>query len=140
MASGFKKWREDTSTSPSQRHLGNYKYLLKPDGQKSKNKLNDFNTTKRNVHNTIINSDTTTGILLKRWTLLDVIILEREPNNPRINRLRVIKKYEVDFNLALTLFWTRLEINYLESLNLLGETNVVRDLTIALKTYHYLTK
>ena len=29
---GFKKWQEQTSTSPSGIHLGHYKALLSPDG------------------------------------------------------------------------------------------------------------
>ena len=28
-------------------------------------------------------------------------------NNPQINRLRVINKFEVDFNLMLKLFWPK---------------------------------
>ena len=32
MSSGFTKWREDTNTSPSQRHLDHYKCILTPDG------------------------------------------------------------------------------------------------------------
>ena len=36
MSSGFKKWREDISTSSSQRHLEQYKFLLKPDAKKIK--------------------------------------------------------------------------------------------------------
>ena len=121
MTSGFKKWREDTSTSPSMRHLGHYKCLLKPDGQKLKEKLKDFNTTMLAIHNIIINSATSTGIPLKRWTLSEVIMIQKELNNPRINRLRVLNKYEADLNLVFKFFWPRLTTNHLESRNLLGK-------------------
>ena len=92
MSSGFKKWREDTSTSPSQRHLGHYQCLLKPDEQKSKYRLKYFNSTMLAIHNTIINLATSTGIPLNRWTLSEVIMIQKWPNNPRINRLRVVNK------------------------------------------------
>ena len=52
------------------------------------------------IHNTIINSATTTGIALKRWKLSEVIMIQKEIKNPRINRLRVLNKYEADLNLV----------------------------------------
>ena len=121
MMSGFKKWREDMSTYPSLRHLGHYKCLLKPDGQKSTEILKYFNTTMLYIYNAIINSAKSTGISLKRWTLSQVIIIQKELNNPRINRLRVLNKHEVDLNLVFKYFWPILTANYLESRNLLGK-------------------
>ena len=117
----FKKWREDTSTSSSLRHLGHYKCLLNPDENISKEKLKYFNTTMLSIHNTIINSATSTRIPLKCWTLSEVIMIQKELNNPRINRLRVLNKYEADLNLVFKYFWPRLTTNHLESLDLLGE-------------------
>ena len=38
-----------------------------------------------------------------------------------MNRLRVLNKYETDFNLVLKLFWPRLTTNHLEIRNLLGK-------------------
>ena len=73
------------------------------------------------IHNTIINSATSTGIPLKRWTLSEVVMIQKEKNNPRINRLRVLNKYEADFNLVFKLFWPQLTTKHLESRNLLGE-------------------
>ena len=77
MSSGFKKWRKNTSTSLSQRCLGHYKCLLKPDGQKSKDILKGFNTTMLAIYNTIIDSATSTGIPLKCWTLSEVIMIQK---------------------------------------------------------------
>ena len=73
------------------------------------------------IHNTIINTSTFTGVPLKRWTLSKVVMIQKEPNNPRINRLRVINKYEADLNLVLKFFWPRLTTNHLKSQNLFGE-------------------
>ena len=72
------------------------------------------------IHNIIINSATSTDIPLKRWTLSEVIMIQKELNNPRINRLRVLNKYETDLNLVFKLFWSRLTTKHLESQNLLG--------------------
>ena len=77
MTTGFKMWREDTITSPSMQRLGHYKCLLKPDGQKSKEKLKDPKTTMLAILNTIIDSATTTGIALKRWKISEVIMLQK---------------------------------------------------------------
>ena len=52
------------------------------------------------IHNTIINSATTTDIALKRWKLSEVIMIQKEIKNQRINRLRVLNKYEADLNLV----------------------------------------
>ena len=49
---GFRKWRESTSTSPSGRHLGHYKALLRAeleeenedDTKKTKNKKGNIKT------------------------------------------------------------------------------------------------
>ena len=73
------------------------------------------------IYNAIINSAKSTGISLKRWTLSQVIIIQKELNNPRINRLRVLNKHEVDLNLVFKYFWPILTANYLESRNLLGK-------------------
>ena len=73
------------------------------------------------IHNTIINSATTTGIALKRWKLSEVIMIQKEIKNPRINRLRVLNKYETDLNLVFNFFWIKLTTNHLESRNLLVE-------------------
>ena len=37
---GFKRWKEKTSTSPSNRHLGHYKSLLAADGKSKKIRRN----------------------------------------------------------------------------------------------------
>ena len=73
------------------------------------------------IHTTIIKLVTSTDIPLKRWTMSEVVMIRKEKNNPRINRLCVLNKYEADFNLVLQLFLPRLTTKHLESRNLLGE-------------------
>jgi hypothetical protein len=40
-----------------------------------------------------------------RWKVIVNVMLLKEPNNPRIHRLRVIHLYEADFNLLLGVKW-----------------------------------
>ena len=101
MSDGFKCWRESTSTSPSKRHLGHYKSLLTSDGNEKNQIITHFNASMLQLLNTIINASISIGVPLTRWTTSEVIMIEKEKNNPRINRLRVINKYEADYNLIL---------------------------------------
>ena len=105
MSEGFRKWKEQTSTSPSNRHLSHYKSLLIPEEKDSK--TDKFNKMILKIHNTILNASIYTSISLKRWTTLDVIMLTKLQNNLQINILRVINKFEADFNLMLKLFWPK---------------------------------
>ena len=88
---------------------------------KIRSQIKNFNSTMLAIHNTIINSATSTSIPLKRWTLSEVIMIQKQLNNPRINRLRVLNKYEADLNLVLKFYWLQLTTNHLESRNLLGK-------------------
>ena len=105
MSEGFRKWKEQTSTSPSNRHLSHYKCLLIPEEKDSK--TDKFNKMMLKIHNAILNASIYTSISLKRWTTLDVIMLTKLQNSPQINRLRVINKFEADFNHILKLFWPK---------------------------------
>ena len=105
MLNGFRKWKEQTSTSPSNRHLSHYKCLLIP--EEKVYKTDKFNKMMLKIHNTILNASIYTSIPLKRWKKLDVIILPKLQNNSQINRLRVINNFEVDFNLMLKFFWPK---------------------------------
>jgi hypothetical protein len=45
------------------------------------------------------------GFALKRWCTSITIMIEKDPGNPRIERLRVIHHFEADYNLSLKLIW-----------------------------------
>ena len=81
--------------------------------------LKDFNTTMLVIHNIIMNSALSTDISLKVCTLSEVIMIQKDLNNLRINRLRILNKYEVDLTLVLKLLCPRLTTNHLESRNIL---------------------
>ena len=100
---GFSKWKERTSTSPSQRHLGHYKALLVSDGREN----NEIYTQQTNqlieIHSTIINACIKLGQPLQRWLKSNAIMIEKEINYSQVNRLRIINLYEADYNLILKL-------------------------------------
>ena len=105
MSDGFRKWKKQTSTSLSNRYISHYNCLLIPEEKDSK--TYKFNKMMLIIHNTLMNASIYNSIPLTRWTKSDVIMLPKLQNNPQINRIRVINKVEVDFNLMLELFWPK---------------------------------
>ena len=57
------------------------------------------------IHNTMINTSLYLGYPLTCWTNSEVMMIPKETNNIQINRIRVINKYEADFNLVFDFFW-----------------------------------
>jgi hypothetical protein len=47
------------------------------------------------------------GISLQRWQNSTTAMIEKSPGCPKINRLRVIHLYEVDYNIILKIIWAR---------------------------------
>ena len=48
-------------------------------------------------------------------------MIEKIPNTPRINKLRIINIYEADYNLPQKQFWLRLSTKHAEATHTLGE-------------------
>ena len=62
-----------------------------------KNKiLQDIRTTLLQIYNIILNETITIGTSLEIWLIPEAIMIEKEPNNPKIDKLRVIDKIKVD--------------------------------------------
>ena len=87
---GFKKWKESTSTSPSGRHLGDYKAIIRDPC---------LLTCMTQFLHVIINK----GITMTRWCNAVNIMIEKDVGAPRITRLRIIHLFEADFNFFLKL-------------------------------------
>ena len=105
MQAKFAIWKESTSTSPSGRHLGHYRALLPREMPKDPRarKMEECRVDLVTLHNSMINLALSQGKSYKRWQKVVNIMLEKEPGNPKIHRLRVIHLYEADYNLILSL-------------------------------------
>ena len=55
----------------------------------------------------MINAPLAIGIFLERWTTSGVIIIPKDKQTKKVNRLRVINKYKADRNLVLKYFWPK---------------------------------
>jgi hypothetical protein len=120
---GFQKWRETTSTSPSGRHLGHYKALLRTEIRKQKqNEDNDDPSDKETIPKQQQKRQQTkhplghaifrvlhhvamaalrSGETLSRWTTAHSTMIEKDPGRPIISRLRVIHLFEADYNMII---------------------------------------
>jgi len=110
---GFKLWPERTSTSPSGRHLGIYKALSKhfPPPKDKSNKhqtpISDPLQSGNDVLKLIImmmDLAVTHTHTYDRWKTIWTLLLEKDPGDPKIDRLRTIHLYEADYNLLLKWF------------------------------------
>ena len=61
------------------------------------------------------------GFAPERWCQSLNVMLEKDPGNPMIHRLRVIHLYEADFNWVLKQFWAKRMLAYGEKHQALGE-------------------
>jgi hypothetical protein len=102
-------WNEQTSTSPSLRHLGHYKCLLVPDGNDKAYTDDNPNPAEAImlVYYQVAMAALKSGNALERWTHVTTTMIEKIPGLPRIHKLRVIHLYEADYNLLLNLLWSR---------------------------------
>ena len=114
---GFRKWREATSTSPSGRHLGHYKAILKaelPENNYDSEQEASATKNKRKIKNPlgikifevlhhITMAAVRPGETLNRWKFVHSSMLEKDTGKPFLHRLRVIHIYEADYNLVLKL-------------------------------------
>jgi exonuclease III len=123
----FKNWKESTSTSPiTKRHLGHYQCLTRlVDMEKDDDEQDDAIENAKKIlkaHFLIILTATKFGISLTRWQNVVNSLIEKEPGNPKIHRLRVIHLYEADYNLILGIFWARKLVPIAETQRLFNDS------------------
>jgi hypothetical protein len=112
MIRGFSKWRESTTTSPSNKHLGIYRALVQYHLHYQRQKQNptiDENlsptaTKALQIQHLLINLAITHTHTLNRWKTVHNHFIEKIPGQPLIDKLRVIHIYEADWNLILKYF------------------------------------
>jgi hypothetical protein len=86
--SGFKKWVESTSTSPSGCHWGHCKAIVTdPDLKKKDPEKKHLRARKTNFVEALvkmINLPLRHGFAPKRWCTSITVMIEKDPGNPRI--------------------------------------------------------
>ena len=123
VAKKFSVWPEKTSTSPSGRHLGHYRALL-PREMRKNLKAEEMEACRQrleSIHSRMINLALKNGRSFRRWKKVVNIMLEKDPGNPKIHRLRVIHLYEADYNLILAIQARKL-VHYAEDNKLLHDS------------------
>jgi hypothetical protein len=119
----FSKWNEGTSTSPSGRHLGHYKCLLRQDhcDKLYTQYYHDPKDKILQVYYNIVRVSTHCGISLSRWQQSTTAMIEKIPGCPKIHKLRVIHLYEADYNIILKIIWARKLVWHVHDNNRLNE-------------------
>ena len=105
--SSYKKWRVGTSTSPSGRHLSHQHALLQPHGIDPDLSPDDYAQAETSridnwsAQHGIVSYAVKHGYCFSRWNQVVNAMIEKEPGNPQLHRLRVIHLYESDYNSLL---------------------------------------
>jgi hypothetical protein len=104
MCYSFRKWREQTTTSPSTKHLGIYKSLINatryrldhdilPDNMNS-----HIAMTALHIQHLLLSQAIDRCHTFNRWRTVHNFFLEKIPGRPLIGKRRVIHIYEADWN------------------------------------------
>jgi hypothetical protein len=85
--STIRKWAENTSTSTSGRHLGHYKCLLTDDAHQYSETNPDPSEKIMDVYYKVATATIRIGASLDRWQQSITKMIEKQPDNPKINKL-----------------------------------------------------
>jgi hypothetical protein len=105
--SAMNKWNERTTTSPSGRHLGHYKILLRLPVYEENNPNLNISMKIFNVYHQVISIATKIGRTLSRWCNVTTCMIEKIKGSPKVDKLRVIHLYEADYNIIQKIIWAR---------------------------------
>ena len=105
--SGFKKWKESTTTLPSWKHLGYHHSLLVPDGVYYEKEEENFSTRMWSIHHKITSIAIRNEKPLNRWPTSIVSLLIKDGGRPKIHRLILINPYEGEYSLIIKYFWPK---------------------------------
>jgi exonuclease III len=118
-------WRVGTSTSPSGRHLSHQHALFQPhsvlgDTDDDNKFYQETKASLWHAHYACVSYATKHGFCFPRWQQVVNAMIEKEPGNPALHRLRVIHLYENDYNLLLGIKFRQL-IRQCQDLQLIHE-------------------
>ena len=106
---GFSRWKESTTTSPSGRHLGHYRAIIQDEAL-------------LRCITSFLNLILKYGLSIPRWSNATNVLIEKDPGQPKINRLRIIHLFEADYNFVLILMWGSRLVHRADKLNLLHDS------------------
>jgi hypothetical protein len=110
MVNGLKKWKENTSTSPSGKHLGIYKsfvnaltYNIGTEAELTETTISLPSIAQKGltIQHLLINLAIQHKHTYHQWTKVHNIFIKKLPGVPLLDKLRVIHIYEADWNLIL---------------------------------------
>jgi len=108
----FRAWRVSTSTSPSNRHLDHYHCMFKPHGEKNNSEAGQEWKSQQGrilgVHSDMIQYAAKHGYCYDRWKNVTTTMIEKDPGDPKINRLRVIHLMEADYSCLMSVIFRQL--------------------------------
>jgi hypothetical protein len=107
-SSSYKVAKENTSSSPSGRHIGHYKAILK-------------DQTLTALHAAMMSIPFQVGIIPDRWKQVTDIMLEKTAGDSRCHRLRIIALFESDLNHAKRILIGRKMSHLIEDKELLPD-------------------
>ena len=94
----IKNWPEETTTSPSNRHLGHihalYKTFLYHDNDNYK-EIDNKRKQIRNVYVTLLNYALKYGYVYKRWKKIINFILEKDPVYPKNTQIKIYSYFRM---------------------------------------------
>jgi hypothetical protein len=115
---GFRRWHENTSTSPSGCHLG----LRRISSIASEDAvIEEIRNDILQVQTDIINLPLANGFSPNRWKTVVNAMLEKITGKPMLHKLRVIHILEADYNLALKQIFGKRLLKNCENHGMLGD-------------------
>jgi hypothetical protein len=121
ISNGFRAWREMTSASPSNRHLGHYKALLSPDGRTDKDTTKHLAEEIMDARCQMTALCAKLGMSLNRWQEVATATLEKDTGSPKLHRLRAMHLLEADLNLLIKIIIARRFVWHGEKHGVFGE-------------------
>ena len=110
-------------TSPSGIDLGHYKALINPHSLDLDSEEGEELETRRkkiiSAHVSLINYAMRHRFTYERWKTIMNVMIQKEPGNNKIHRLRVIHIYEADFNELIGIKWRELLHQVTQALSLI---------------------